>query len=1450
MRLATAAFVLRERFSRPKRLTDMNSLIRCAVTGALLCLVLPGPVSAQPSIPDALEPWRDWVLFGQEYRACPVLNGRPAAVRESHVCAWPGELAVDVAAGSADFSQSWQLYAEEWVPLAGDERYWPSGVTIDGEPRAAVLRSGRPTVRVPAGTHVIAGTLRWETRPASLPVPLETGIVALTLDGEAVAIPELDRGVLWLGLRPDLAVEEDRLNVQVYRRLTDSIPLRIDTQIELDVAGQSREVELEGAMLSGFVGESLSSGLPAELDADGTLRIQVRPGTWVVSLTAHHPAIVAEFTRSDVVAPWPTDEIWSFQSNPALRVAVLEGAPAIDSQRAGVPPAWMQLPSFAVGPGVTLDLVERSRNDALDENALNLTRFLWLDFDGNGFTAQDNVTGQLTSQWRLDTAEPAVMTSAEIDGEELLVTAGDTPGTQGVELRTTTLNLTTTARIPAQSSLPVTGYTQRFDGASTILFLPPAWRLVAAPGADTAIGAWLEQWRLLDIFLALIIAVASLRLFGTTGGIVALLTMVLVYHEPGAPRYTWLNLLLITALLRVLPEGRFRDWGRRYRYVSLAALALLLIPFVTLTLRVVIFPQLEQPSILRGIGNVSPSGAFTLGGSVNNLRGLNPLFGTRTLTQRDQRQLFMAGSPTPVEEVVVTGARLRRDDFTAPNAAAVASPDAARFAGDELVRSAEEAGQAQLRFATPLPGEVLAASLEPSIGGAPGRYQPGALVQTGPGLPDWAWSRYALSFSGPIEPGQTFGALIIGPWLVGLWRIAAVALSLAFAWLLVHGRLDLPRIPPKLARPRAGSAAGIAAAIALVVGGIAVPGVSDAQTADFPSPALLEELRNRLTEPAPCHPACAELTDARVSVGDTTLTMTLEIAVQDSVAVPIPGDASGWRPVRIDVDGANLGRLHRSNDGLAWIRLDAGVRRIELAGPIPPGDSFSLPFPQPPRRIEVAAPGYDVAGVADGRLPSGALELIRQAEPGDGTAIQTTAFPPYVHITRRVDFGLDWTVSTVVQRVSPRDGAFTIGVALLPEETVVTQDIDVENGVATIAFAAGQPFVQWQSRLPPGDALSLTAGDDVPWTETWDLAVGHEWHAEYAGVPMTRTMGSGRLSLINEFLPRPGETLELMLMRPEPVSGDTIAIDEVRYLRTIGERSSRSNITLAYRSTRAVEHPIVLPDGSELESVTIDGQVVPLRLDGNLLTLPVTPGEHQVRIEWRSLDGIGLNANVVPVDLGAGASNVTTTLQLPGNRWTLATYGPTVGPAVIYWAELAVFVLAAFILGRIALSPLRTHEWLLLGLGLSTFSWPVLLLFAAWAFVMSYRGRKVFAADRRVFNGVQVVLGLLTVVTVIALISSIANGLLGSPNMHIVSPAGGGAFGVVAGTSLSWFTDRIAGITPGAGVISVSLWFYKAAMLGWALWLSFALLRWLRWAWTAFSFDGTWRGTVKTESAP
>jgi len=1344
----------------------------------LECLVAAAAVLAtaesvgQTDIPDPLQPWQDWVLHGEEYRACPVLNGSMPGQPAAHVCAWPGELVLTVNESGADFSQPWQVYAEDWLALPGGPEHWPAGVTLNGTPAAVVERNGRPALRVPAGTHEISGTLSWAQRPASVVVPAQTVLVNLTVDGERIGRPEIENGTLWLGLIPEAAVEEDRLNVAVYRLLTDGIPINSVTEIQLDVAGQSREVALTGALLPGFVGERLQSVLPVQLDSDGTLRVQVRPGDWRIRVVSHAEAFVTEVALPGASAPWPDEEIWSYAADTRLRVAVLEGAPAVDALATGVPGDWQGFPSYGVTADTTVALTERSRNDTDEANRLVLGRQLWLDFSGDGFTTLDAVSGELSSGWRLDMAAPYVMTMATRDltnpapENNLLITAGDGEGVQGIELRTTRPNIQTTSRIDANGTLPVTGYLDAFDIVNTTLNLPPGYRLIAAPGADSVVGAWLNDWRLLDLFLALIVATATWRLLGTGPGLLAALTMVLVFHEPAAPRWAWLNLLVAIGLLSVAPVGRLRRFVSTYRNLSLAALVLLLVPFSTIQLKNLVFPQLERPVLVRS----------------GMLQG--------RFEQAPLRRMPAAATMSAV----------------APEAADGLSNSAITV--DEVVMTAREAEQ------------------DPNFS----RYLPGALVQTGPGLPDWVWTRAQLNWTSPVEPGQRYRLVIAGPWSVAAWRLTSVLAAFALLALLGRGAVRLP----------AGVLRGGGQAAAVLVGALLLapdPGHAQASS-DFPSPALLEELKARLTEPAPCQPRCAELTSAAAVVAGDVLTIDLQFANQADVAVPLPGTARGWRADTITIDGIATGELYGDNAQRYWLPLSEGVHSVQLSGLLPAANSVTVPFPLSPRAVTVTAPGWDVAGLTDGRLPSGALELVRQElDQGGEEELGVTEFPPFVRVTRRIEFGLEWSVRTVVERIAPSEAAFTLEIPLLEEEAVLTPGIEVADGSATAAFAAGVFTVTWVSRLPTAADLTLAAPDDAPWVEHWVFSVGPLWRAQFDGLPR---VPSAPAEFLLEYLPRPGETLTADLTRPEPAGGDTIAIDEVDYTASAGERLTQSTLAFTYRSTRAEQHIVTLPEGSELDSVTIDGRSIALRLDGNQLELPVTTGEHAVEIVWRNAREIGAVERLDTVDFGAGASNLRASLNLPQDRWVLWSFGPRLGSAILYWSELLVFAIAAFVLGRLAWSPLRTHEWLLLGLGLSTFAWPTLLLFAVWAFAMSWRARLERKLDDHAFNAMQLGLGFLTLAALLALLGAIPSGLLGTPDMQIVSPAGFG--------QLSWFEDRSAGLTPGAGAISVSLWFYRGAMLAWALWLSFALLRWLPWAWRSFNTGGLWRGKVEVEA--
>jgi hypothetical protein len=441
-----------------------------------------------------------------------------------------------------------------------------------------------------------------------------------------------------------------------------------------------------------------------------------------------------------------------------------------------------------------------------------------------------------------------------------------------------------------------------------------------------------------------------------------------------------------------------------------------------------------------------------------------------------------------------------------------------------------------------------------------------------------------------------------------------------------------------------------------------------------------------------------------------------------------------------------------------------------------------------------------------------------------------------VRVQRHFDLNLDWLIETRVERVAPEKGGFTLQLPLLKGERVLTNGVTTVGGAQMLAvFDSDSAEFSWSSALPHADALQLTAPQEKPWSEVWTFTVNPTWHVEFAGVPavMPGDVRAGNWTF--EYFPRPGETLTLKITRPLAAAGNTLAIDSVALDYSVGQRITGATLRFAYRSTRGGRHGISLPEGARVTSFAIDGKSVPIRVEKSELALSLSPGSHSVQIDWESLAGPAIHTHFPRVDLQSPSSNVESVVRMPAARWVLFAGGAGIGPVILYWGELVIFLAVAYALGRVRQAPLRTHEWLLLGLGLSTFSWSVLLLFAGWIFAM--RWRETFPVQElapRRFQLMQIGLVVLSAAAVVLLVAAIPYGLLANPDMRI-SGAGQSVY------ELHWFNDKAEGVLPAPWVLSLSLWWYKAAMLMWALWLAFALARWLPAAWRALGAGGYWR---------
>ncbi len=1341
-----------------------------ALLAVLLCHITAVPAQ-QAAIPPDLKPWESWVLYGEEFRRCPVRNGVSADHADAFVCTWPGRMRVAVSAGGGEFRQSWRIYAESWIALPGDSEHWPEDVRVDGTPAPAVERDGVPQLRLSAGDHTISGSFTWARRPESLQLAPITALVDLSIDGRAIAPVELRAGRLWLGAVRTVTVPR-ALQVQVYRLLQDDIPLRLQTRLQLKVSGDAREEVLARVLPDGFVPMSTTGELPMRFEPDGRLRVQVRSGEHELIVVARAASAADSIVVPQGEGAWADEEVWSYAGNDRLRITALEGAPAIDPIQAGVPDEWRGMSSFRLPRGATVTIAERSRGlSSADAHRLALRRTLWLTFDHDDFIASDYVSGTMQQGWRLDMLPPYRLLNARRHAEMMLITDG-ADGRTGVEIRNPTVQLTTLARVPRDSARAATGWDARFDDVQTTLHLPPGHRLLAAWGADDAQGAWVNRWQLLDLFLLMLATAAAFRLLGWGGAVLAAAVIVLTHHESGAPGWLWINLFVAVALLRFVPEGRLRKWVGRYQFLSLVALGFVLIAFGVEQYRYALHPQLG-------------------GAQYGEAYGITSMAMSR---KRAEPQAF---------EVMQDAAEAAGDAASAPSDALI----------EETIVTAAPSVSAP-RIMMPKVSEPK--RLE--------RYAPDAMLQTGPGIPNWSYLTYRLHWSGPVDEKQTVRLTIVPPLLLSLWRIVGVLAAVALLLAVVRLAYGVPtnwRLPPW----RSAAAAGLLLAI---FASSFAPRVH----AQAPDSSILAELKKRLSAPAKCTPDCVEAVMATVLVNGDRLDVQMEVHAQASVVLGIPQAGQQWVIDRVTVDDRAADSVARIAEQLQ-LPLAPGVHLVSIGGRVVQADELALEFPTVPRRVVVRAEGWDAAGVNEGRLLNSSLQLTRRAA-ADATERMTVSqrFPPFVRIHRRVSMGLDWTVTTIVERLAPEEGAFTLRLPLLPGESVLTPGLQVGDEGVLVSMPSGESTVSWDSALERVDRLQLSAAaSDKPWVEQWDVVVSPTWHAEFAGTPAILPNEDAEGLWINQFLPRPGETLDLTVVRPAASQGETVAVDTVSVVSRFGQRVTDTSLAFSYRSSRGGRHDLRLPEDAQVKSVLADGQMLPLRPTGGVLPLSLVPGQHSVNVEFSRGDDIGVFSRPPAVDLGAEGTNVDTVLTLPRDRWILFAWGRGVGPAILYWGELAVFIVIALALGRLRRTPLRTRDWLLLGLGLSTFSWWVLLVFASWLFLLDRRPGLRFERLWQ-FNAAQVLLAVFSVAALAVLVSAIPYGLLGEPDMGLRNGSDG----------LRWFVDRTASQLPQPFVISVSIWFYKLAMLLWALWLSFALLRWLPWAWRQYASEGVWKG--------
>lgn len=1215
------------------------------------------PAAKKPYIPEVLTPWVDWVLNDiEEQIVCTPLFGDT----DKFHCNWPLELHLHLSNQGGTFEQTWIVESENWVTLPGSTTKWPQNVQFNSKDAVVIEKNGVPRLYLSKGTHNITGQFSWTQLPESLTIPSNSGLVSLLVNNETVPFPKLDtNGQLWLKRERVEEKVEDRLKIDSFRLVEDTIPAKVILHCVLDVAGTGREVII-GPLYepNRFVPLSLSSKLPTQLEQDGRLKIQVRPGRYKLNLTLRHQGPLKELVAATLPdGLWPREEIWAFNPMPDLRLVEIVGGAAIDPLQTAMPDKWKRFPTYKITQGDILQFKEIKRGDPQPApDQLTLNRKLWLRFDGTGYTIEDTIEGKKNTNWRLEIDPKIQIGKASVDGTEQFITKLTGSENAGIELRNGIVHLVADSILTGTiSSLPATGWKHDFQKVESKLFLPPGWKILNATGIDNISRTWIKRWTLLDFFIVLIFTIAVARVISIRLSIIAFLTLVLLYHEPNAPRYVWLAILLGITLLKYLPDGKLKGLVKGYQLITLLLLVGIAIPYTIETLRIGIYPQLAKPWA-----------------SMSD-------YAKRQERQSDSVHTTNLQSSLEFEDKSLADTH-------------------------QTIKRKMGAGMAPMaQFSSyPRTNQVT-------------QYDPKALNQTGPGLPRWQpFTTIPFSWSGPVEANQRITFVFIGPKI----NLALAFLRVTLILILTFGLLGV-----KVNRKGQISFNALRSLTPLIILLICINYPSQVHATEIPSQELLNQLQKQLLEKDNCFPHCAAISSMTIDISGEKLSISANIDAQNRTAIPLPSHVQQWIPQSVHLNKKPPIGLMRINNtlwavapaGKHKLELSGTIRKqnsLQLPFPLKPHKLDVL-------ATGWTVEGIHPDGNFDSLLQ---FKRVVTQDNNKTEILETGILPSFIQVERTLMLGLVWKIQTRVQRLSPSGSAIVLDIPLLSGESVVTKGVRVQDEKAKINLRSNQRELVWESFLDRTSTINLQHSQTSDWTEIWQVDISPIYHMEYQGIPVIHHKSGNHWhptwhpwpgEKVSLQISRPtgikGQTMTVekshLIMRP----GHRTTSTTLKLLVKSSQGGQHSiklppNTKLQEVKINNKPHPLRLENNRLALPIIPGSQSFEIQwLESRGMTTHFTTSEIDLGVpSVNSSADIFLPANRWPLFIGGE--------QL-------------MGPAVLFWSVLIVVFLAALGLSLTRVTPLRFYHWLLLGIGMSMSNLFTAFCVVGWLLALGFRKR-------------------------------------------------------------------------------------------------------------------------------
>jgi len=711
------------------------------------------------------------------------------------------------------------------------------------------------------------------------------------------------------------------------------------------------------------------------------------------------------------------------------------------------------------------------------------------------------------------------------------------------------------------------------------------------------------------------------------------------------------------------------------------------------------------------------------------------------------------------------------------------------------------------------------------------KIDPNAIVQTGEGVPNWTWTAHRFSWQSAVGSQDKLELLFISPSMNKVLKFLKVIgmFFLLFMFLKEFLNSKINTLTSSMFTQHS-----LKALLFISFLGLS-PQALKAES--IPSPQLLSELKQRLVKAPDCLPECVSMEKIDFHIEEDVLHINMKVSSATNLAMPIMGNRNIWLPQSVTMDEENSSDLQLDAKGNLWVHVEKGIHNIHLKGSIKGRNQIMLNSLLPLHNLTLES--TKLWKMKTNHKNYVELMNLDKALKKSRQNVQSS-IEAKIAVKRVFYFGLRWYVETEVRLLNAIDKPYALNYKLLENESILNKEIERQGQMAVLHFNNEKRVYKWRSSLPLTGTLELQASAEKQVTERWHMDISSLWNVQYAKMALGKQENMGNF-IIPVFEPWANEKLLLKLQKNQAVKGKSLTIESSHLDIVQSQRYRDLTLKLNIRSSQAQQYNIELSNVKELSSVSIDNVAYYLKVDDAKVSIPLKAKSQEVVIKWREEQSTSTTYSFAKINLGKNSVNSTLNLRLPSNQWVLFTSGALLGPAVLLWGMLLAVILFSLILGRVKNNPLKTRDWVLLGIGVSTTSLLIMIPIVLWIFLLRYKALNYESLGRIQKNFMQVAIVLLTLTALVSIVGAVSVGLLGNPEMMI---QGNNSYG----HTLNWYSDRIGMMFENPTVISVSIWYYRALMLIWAMWISFSLIKWLTWAWTVFSKGDMWSSKdVKSE---